>query len=124
MGNIFLGFGLGFMMFFGHIFGIPLDIRHVTISTGFFGFAAVAHGFAFTAGQWMYFAIGLMLIAATNLLVSFSLALYVALKSRKVSGRQLIPLIKISARYFLKFPGDFFFPPLSERQPKELYGSK
>ena len=124
MGNIFLGFGLGFMMFFGHIFGIPLDIRHVTISSGFFSFAAVANGFSFTLSQWLFYILGLLLIATTNLLVSFSMALYVAMKSRKVSGTQLIPLLKISGRYFLRFPGDFVFPPKKERLPQELATGK
>ncbi len=124
MGNVFLGFGLGFMMFFGHIFGIPLDIRHVTISSGFFSFAAVAHGFSFTLSQWLFYISGLLIIATTNLLVSFSMALYVAMKSRKVSGTQLIPLLKISGLYFLRFPGDFLFPPKKERQPQELATGK
>jgi len=116
MGNIFLGFALGFIIFFGKIFALPLDIRHVTISTGFFGFTAFAQDFAFTKLQWLYYLAGLVCIAFTNLTVSFGLALYVAMKSRKVPTRQLLTLTKVTGRYFLRFPGDFFFPPKRERQ--------
>ncbi|MES2775753.1 MAG: hypothetical protein V4722_16380 [Bacteroidota bacterium] len=124
MGNIFLGFALGFIIFFGKIFALPLDIRHVTISTGFFGFTGFAQGFPYTNMQWLYYLSGLVCIAFTNLTVSFGLALYVAMKSRKVPTRQLIPLIKLTGLYFLKFPVDFFFPPKKERLPQELSQTK
>ena len=124
MGNIFLGFGLGFIIFFGKIFYLPLDIRHVTISTGFFGFTAFAQGFSYTTMQWMYYTSGLVCIAFTNLTVSFGMALYVAMKSRRVPTSQLIPLVKLSGRYFLRFPGDFIFPPKRERLATELSKTK
>lgn len=116
MGNVMLGFGLGFMIFFGKIFGIPLDIRHVTISTGFFGFAWFSSGFSFT---WQTVAVclsGLALIATTNLFVSFSLALFTALKSRSISTKAILPLIKQTFRYFFQHPFDFLFPPKKERE--------
>jgi site-specific recombinase len=34
VGNIALGFFLGMAGFIGHIFGIPFDIRHITIAAG------------------------------------------------------------------------------------------
>ena len=116
MGNVFLGFGLGFMIFFGKIFGIPLDIRHVTISTGFFGFAWFSSGFALTWQTVAWCAFGLACIALTNLIVSFTLALFTALKSRSISTRQIIPLGKLTLRYFFSHPFDFFFPPQKERK--------
>ena len=121
MGNILLGFGLGFMMFFGNIFGVPLDIRHVTISTGFFGFNAYVQGFPFTVGQWFYYVTGLMSIAFTNLVVSFALALFVAMKSKKVPNSQLFTLVKLTGKYFIRHPRDFFIPPKKERLPEELF---
>ncbi|MES2647993.1 MAG: hypothetical protein V4717_14035 [Bacteroidota bacterium] len=116
MGNVLLGFGLGFMIFFGKIFGIPLDIRHVTISTGFFGFAWYSSGFELGSQIITLSIIGLALIAFINLLVSFSLALYTALKSRGVASKQIIPLGKLTVKYFFTHPLDFFLPPKKERK--------
>ncbi|TAD86252.1 MAG: hypothetical protein EAY75_09090 [Bacteroidetes bacterium] len=114
MGNVLLGFGLGFLIFFGKIFGLPLDIRHVTISTGFFGFSMFSSGFQLSAAQVFWSAVGLFSIALTNLVVSFTLALFTALKSRGVSSRQLLPLAKLTAQHFLRFPTHFFYPPRQE----------
>ena len=120
MGNILLGFGLGFFIFFGKIFGLPIDIRHVTISSGFFGFALVSLGFQLTAAQWWWCAAGLIGIAFTNLVVSFSLALFTAIKSRGLSSRQLLPLAKLTLQYFLRHPTDFVWPPKKTRDPNWL----
>jgi len=110
MGNIILGFGLGFMIFFGKILGIPFDIRHVTISTGFLGFSLTSLDFQIPFVTWAWCLFGLAGIAFTNLAVSFSLALYVALKSRRISSFEIWPLLKLTTKYFLHFPGHFFFP--------------
>ena len=117
MGNIILGFGLGFMIFFGKILGLPLDIRHVTISTGFFGFSLMSANFTLPLIVILKCIIGLGLIAFTNLTVSFTLALIIAMKSRKVPARSIVPLIRLTLKYFVKHPTDFFFPPKKERVP-------
>jgi site-specific recombinase len=120
MGNIILGFGLGFMIFFGKILGVPFDIRHVTISTGFFGFSLTSLDFQLPLASWLWCIVGLAGIAFTNLAVSFALALYVALRSRRISTFELWPLLKLTARYFLHFPSHFFFPPRRKKiQPME-----
>ncbi len=121
MGNIMLGFGLGFMIFFGKIFALPLDIRHVTISTGFFGFAWYSAAFHLTWQAVVWCISGLMCIAVTNLLVSFALALYTALKSRHIATREIIPLAKITIRYFFRYPVDFVMPPKRERKEEALW---
>lgn len=121
MGNVLLGFGLGFMIFFGKILGLPLDIRHVTISTGFFGFSWYSTGFALHWKLGLICASGLVLIAFTNLTVSFALALFTALKSRSISFKEIIPLGRLTLHYFIKFPFDFFFPPKKERHEQELW---
>jgi site-specific recombinase len=120
MGNILLGFGLGFMIFFGKILGLPLDIRHVTISTGFFGFSLASLSFALPWQSWAWCLLGLMGLAFTNLVVSFSLALYVALRSRRIATINVWPLLGLTIRYFLHFPSHFFFPPRQPRTASEM----
>jgi site-specific recombinase len=55
--------------------------------------------------------LGVLLIGMTNLLVSFSLALFVALKARRVSFNQWIPLGQLILGHFFTRPTDFFLPP-------------
>jgi site-specific recombinase len=47
-------------------------------------------------------------------LVSFSLALFVALKARKVSYGEWISLGKLIGGHFITRPSDFFLPPSKE----------
>ena len=56
---------------------------------------------------------GVALIGLTNLAVSFSLALWVALRSRKLSGDLLWPLVPMLFKRFLGAPLSFFLPPKS-----------
>lgn len=120
MGNVVLGFSLGFMIFFGAIFSLPIDIRHVTISTGFYAFSLFGVGYHVSWQEIAWCVSGLAGIALTNLTVSFVLALYVAMKSRRLSSVQVFPLMKISFKYLLRFPGDFVWPPKTERTAEDL----
>jgi site-specific recombinase len=61
---------------------------------------------------------GVLLIGMTNLLVSFTLALWVALRSRKLKGTDALPLIPALARRFWQKPKDFFIPP-KDVQPEQ-----
>lgn len=54
---------------------------------------------------------GVLAIGTINLWVSFSLALFVALRSRQVSFRHGLPLLKSLCSRFLKKPAAFFVPP-------------
>ncbi|MEK9826370.1 MAG: hypothetical protein VW395_08885, partial [Methylotenera sp.] len=56
-------------------------------------------------------ALGLGLIAITNLTVSFSLALYVAMKSRKVRFHHWRLFIKSLGSRINQHPGEFILPP-------------
>jgi site-specific recombinase len=58
-----------------------------------------------------YIALSLVLIGFVNLSVSFSLALYVAMKSRKVRFKQWHLLLSNLATRLNQYPGEFIFPP-------------
>jgi site-specific recombinase len=113
IGNISLGFFLGMAGFLGHTFGIPFDIRHITISAanaaiGFFG---MDH--AITTKELWYTLFGVFMIGFLNFAVSFSLAFIVAVKSRGIHLRNYPEFIGIIWRYFKKYPRDFIKAPLS-----------
>ncbi len=113
IGNIALGFFLGMAGFFGKIFGIPFDIRHITISAanaaiGFFG---LDH--AVPLKEIIYTVAGVFSIGFLNFAVSFSLAFIVAVKSRGIHLRNYPEFLGILWRYIKKYPRDFVKAPSS-----------
>lgn len=120
IGNIALGFFLGMAGFFGKIFGIPFDIRHITISAantaiGFFGL-----NHAVSAKELWYTITGVGLIGFLNFTVSFSLAFYVAVKSRGIHLREYPEFLNILWRYIKRFPRDFVKAPYNNRTANQL----
>jgi len=102
---------LGTIGTIGFVLGLPIDIRHVTFSSANFAFALVGLDYQLTTEQWLLSLSGIVLIALTNLAVSFTLALLVALRSRRVSfgrGRALAGLVW---QRFRQSPRNFFLPP-------------
>lgn len=112
-GNIAFGFMLGLTGVIGFNLGLPLDIRHVTFAAANFGIAAdtLAGSPWFTWQAIGICALGIALIGAANLTVSFTLALMVAMKARRVRFRHARPLVAALCRRFLRTPLDFFRPP-------------
>jgi len=110
-GNFFLGIFLGSMGTIGIILGLPLDIRHITFASGNFGLAFVSVGNELTQAEIAMTAFGIFCIGLMNFLVSFSLAIFVATKSRGVNFNQRKELLKILLGWFAFRPWQFFFPP-------------
>jgi site-specific recombinase len=116
-GNVILGFLLGTAGLVGHVFGLPYDIRHITFSTG--NMAVGLHELHFSIGltQIGWCLLGIAGIGIINFLVSFLLALYVAIKSRNIDIRQYSKFSSILFRYWLKRPLHFIYPP--SKEPEE-----
>jgi site-specific recombinase len=94
MGNLLFGLMLGSAGFIGFIFGLPLDIRHVAFASANLGYALAAFDFR---PEWLAFAwaaLGVVLIALTNLAVSFVLALGVALRARGLGLREMLRALR------------------------------
>jgi len=114
-GNFYFGLFLGLTGTIGIMLGLPLDIRHITFSAANLAFGMVALDFQQPLGMAALYCGGVALIGFTNLAVSFSLALWVALRSRKLSGRQVMPLLPLLLKRFVRQPLQFFIPPAAER---------
>ena len=111
-GNISLGFFLGMAAPIGKIFGIPFDIRHITISSGNMGLGVYGLGFENIPLSYLLTVFfGVLGIGFFNFLISFSLAFFVAVKARGIKLRQYPEFIGILARYFIRRPLSFIFPP-------------
>lgn len=88
--NISLGLMLGLVPVFATFFALPLDVRHVTLSTGQLAAALGALGLpALQQPAFWWCAAAIPLTGALNLGVSFWLAFKVAMRSRgiRVSDR-------------------------------------
>ncbi|OXL21549.1 site-specific recombinase [Psychrobacter sp. DAB_AL32B] len=111
MGNFIFGVFLGSTATIGFLFGLPIDIRHIAFAS-----ANLAHGlFNISANQldWqivLLSVLGVGLIGMVNLMVSFSLALFVALRSKEVKFVDWSRLTKQLFSHILTHPSDFFWP--------------
>lgn len=110
-GNVAFGFMLGFVGFFGSILGLPLDIRHVTFSSANVAYGLAGLDFSVAAGTVLVTVMGVALVGLVNLGVSFSLALYTAMKARGLrvlGGRDFVDALRSQWR---AQPFSFLLPP-------------
>lgn len=111
MGNFIFGIFLGSTATIGFIFGLPIDIRHIAFAS-----ANLAHGLFNLAPDQMSWqiillsAMGVLMIGMVNLMVSFSLALFVALRSKEVQFLEWSRLAKQLFSHMMTHPSDFFWP--------------
>jgi len=113
-GNFYFGLMLGSIGQIGIFLGLPIDIRHVTFSSANFAFALVGLDHQLSWQVWLMSLVGILLIGIVNLMVSFSIALFVAMRSRNVSFEQSRALLALLGRRFLHRSRDFFFPPAEQ----------
>jgi site-specific recombinase len=109
-GNFLFGIMLGSMGTIGFILGLPLDIRHIAFASANFIQGLMTIGSP-DIGLIIVSFLGVMLIGLTNLFVSFTLTIIVALRARRVRFAQWKPLAKLVMTHFLTRPSDFFWPP-------------
>ena len=111
MGNFIFGEFLGSTATIGFLFGLPIDIRHIAFAS-----ANLAHGLFNLSPDQMNWQIillsvmGVLMIGMVNLMVSFSLALFVALRSKEVQFLEWSRLAKQLLSHMLTHPSDFFWP--------------
>jgi site-specific recombinase len=114
-GSIALGYMLGMLPPLGKFFGLPLDVRHVTLSTGTVALGAVSLSRAtIPEGAPLWAAIGIGVTFVLNLSVSFYLALKLALRAHGANLGGNLVIFKTIFNAFLRAPRDFFFPPVDD----------
>lgn len=111
-GNSTLGLLLGMTPIAGKFFGLPLDVRHVTLSTGALTLAVCALGAdTLFSPDFRAAALGIAIVGALNFGVSFVLALLVALRAREVDRRDRFRMWLSVAITFVRSPLQFILPP-------------
>lgn len=109
-GSVVLGTLLALTPFFGAMSGIPLDVRHVTLSSSALTIAAVSLRDSTDADTILRAVAGVGLTGVMNFGVSFFLALVVASRAQNVR-RGLLGLVSQRVfRTFLRAPREFFWP--------------
>lgn len=108
--NFWFGVFLGATAPVGLFFGLDLDIRHITFAAG--NFAIGLYGKDFVVGTsvfWTSF-ITVFIIGFFNFLVSFSLSMFLAFRSRKMNFGEVREIYRAIYKYFLRNPLKFFIP--------------
>ncbi|MBA3900831.1 MAG: recombinase [Bacteroidetes bacterium] len=113
--NLWFGILMGCTGTVGVILGLDLDIRHITFAAGNFGLGLYGLNFQITWQVVLISIFGIGLIGFTNFIVSFTLSLLLALRSRGVAFGAIFSIIGNVKKYFLLHPYSFFFPPVEAK---------
>lgn len=117
LGNFLFGCMLGTAGTIGLILGLPIDIRHIAFSSANLGYALAGTGFSLPWPLFLWGLLGVMLIGAVNLLVSFSLALWMAMRARGIGWADVDGLRRHLRGRLLATPLAFF---TSRGLPRDL----
>ena len=110
--NVALGFFLGLTPVVAGFFGLPLDVRHVTLSTGQIAAALGTLGWPMLSQPDFWWCVAAIpLTGLFNVGVSFVLALRVAVRSRGVRVKDRARLTRAMGRRLLLRPMSFLWPP-------------
>jgi len=110
--NVSLGFMLGLVPAIGAFFGLPLEVRHVTLSMGQLAAAVGAIGPSlFSEPEFWWCLASIPIVGLLNLGVSFTLAFRVALASRGLRVRERGQLYAAIRRRWRQRPASFLVPP-------------
>lgn len=110
--NVSLGMMLGLVPPLFGFFGLPIEVRHVTLSTGQVAAAVGAEGWAiFGDAAFWWCVAGIAVTGVLNLTVSFVLAFKVALRSRGIRLRERDRIHAAIRQRLWRRPLSFILPP-------------
>jgi site-specific recombinase len=111
-GSISLGFLLGMTPIFAQFFSLPLDVRHVTLSSASLAAAAVSFpAEVFSSWSFWLALLGIASMGILNISVSFGMALFVAIRARAVEAPERGLIYRAVWKRFKQSPRSFFWPP-------------
>lgn len=108
--NFWFGVFLGATAPIGLFFGLDLDIRHITFAAGNFALGLYGNDFSVDSYTFWIALLTVFLIGFFNFVVSFSLSMFLAFRSRKMDFGEVGDIYKEIFRYFLRYPLKFFIP--------------
>jgi len=120
VGYVVLGFLLGSVPIFFQLFGIPLEVRHVTLAAASLGYALDASRI-YGQLRWQDAALALSGIAAVgvfNIVTSFVLSFLLAIRARNIGEAQSKRFLREVGLELLVRPLSFLIPDASDRPPQ------
>jgi site-specific recombinase len=112
--NVSLGLMLGILPVVAAFFGVPIEVRHVTLSTGQLAASVGALGLdVFQHAPFWWCLAGIVVTGVLNLGVSFFLAFRVALRSRGIHLSERSQIYRAIARRLWHKSASFIVPPPS-----------
>ena len=117
VGYIVLGFLLGAVPIIFELFGIPLEVRHVTLAAASLGYALDASRL-YGQLHWQETAIafsGIALVGFFNIVTSFVLSFLLAIRARSIGEAQSRRFLREVGRELLANPFSFLLPDASDR---------
>jgi site-specific recombinase len=112
VGYIVLGFLLGSVPIIFELFGIPLEVRHVTLAAASLGYALDAsriYGQLHWQEASLAFA-GIALVGILNIVTSFVLSFLLAVRARNIGEAESRRFLRQVGREFLAHPFAFLLP--------------
>lgn len=113
--NFWFGVFMGSTYPIGIFLGLNLDIRHITFVSGNIALGAYGADFALTGIVWFWSFLGIFFVGFMNFIVSFSLSLGLAFRSRNIPWTEIFVLQKSVWRHFKKYPMHFIYPPKQKK---------
>jgi site-specific recombinase len=113
--NFWFGVFMGSTMSIGVFIGLDLDIRHITFASGNLALGLYGSDFHVSNDLIFWGVFGIGIIGLINFLVSFTLSLTLAFRSRDIPFLELRLVAVAVWRFFKQKPLEFFFPPNSKK---------
>lgn len=110
MSNVWFGVFMGSAGSIGVFLGLNIDVRHITFVSGNIALGLYGADFAVSTSILVWAFIGLWVVGFFNFIVSFSLSLGLAFRSRNIPWTEVFPLIRSIWTHFKNFPAEFFLP--------------
>jgi len=116
--SVILGFALGLTPIIGYLTGLPIDIRHVTLSSGNItaGFTSIG---SITTEQFFWSLASVFTIGLFNLGVSFSIGLSLSVLSQNITVARTTRFFKKAFGLLLKRPYLILHAPKGKNTPLE-----
>ena len=112
MGYIVLGFLLGAVPIVVGLFGIPLEVRHVTLATASLGYALDAlwlHG-TLHRQELLLSSLGILAVGVLNIFTSFALSFLLAVRARDIREEKARRFAREVLHKFASHPISFLVP--------------
>jgi site-specific recombinase len=116
--NFWFGIFMGSTASVGLFLGLNLDIRHITFGSGNLALALYGANYAVSDSMLFWGIFGIGVIGLVNFIVSFSLSLGLAFRSRAISLFELRFVTVSIWNHFKSRPMSFFFP--TEKKNKSV----